>query len=141
MKRPKPPEPIFVVDENMASSGVEAIQEAGGTAVSLTDYFERGTQDVEFLPELGKYGQAFVTRDVAMRTNEQERRALAICPVHVFIVRGGGLKLEELKALLKLRFPKMRRHVLSHGTPFLARVTPSDVDIVDSPGRRGGIKR
>jgi hypothetical protein len=141
VKRRKPPEPIFVVDENMASSGVEAIQEAGGVAVSLTDYFERGTPDVEFLPKLGNYGQAFVTRDIAMRTNEDERKALALCTVHVFIVKGGGLKLDDLKALVKVRFPKMRRHVLSHGTPFLARVTASDVAVVDSPGRRGGIKR
>lgn len=141
MKRPKRPEPIFFVDENMASCGVDAIIEAGGNAVSILERFAQGTPDVDFLPELHGHCQAFVTRDVAMRSNEQERNALALCKVHVFIVRGGGLRLDPLKALVKLRFAKMRRYVLSHATPFLARVTQSDVDVVSSPGRRGAIDR
>lgn len=125
----------------MGSCGVDAIRGAGGHAVELLGYFAQGTPDVDFLPELHNHCHAFVTRDVAMRSNEQERLALQICRVHVFIVRGGGLKLDDLKALVRGSFAKMRRYVNNHATPFLARVTKSDVVVVSTGGRRGGIKR
>jgi hypothetical protein len=142
VKRPDPPpEPIFIVDENMGSSIVDAIQEAGGQACALIDHFERGTPDVDFLPKLKGIGHALITRDVAMRSNEEERRALELCGVHIFFVRAQGLRVDALRELVIERFPKMRRYVLNHGAPFQARVTQADVEVISSAGRKGGIKR
>ena len=141
MKRPKPLEPRFIVDECMGSSVVDAIVEAGGRAVLLTDHVKPGTEDVDFIPRLCDWGEAFVTRDLAMRTNEGEKQALGQCKIHVFIFRAGGAKLDELQQLVKDRHPSMRNYVHKYGIPFLARVTNTGIDVLTKTGRRGGMKK
>ena len=125
----------------MGSSVVDAIVEAGGLATLLTDHVPRGTEDVDFIPQLCDWGEAFITRDLAMRTNQSEWQALEVSKVHVFLFRAGGAKLDELQQLIKDRHSSMRNYVHKYGLPFVARVTNVGVAVLTKTGRRGGMRR
>jgi hypothetical protein len=134
-------EVIFVVDENLGESGAAGIRAAGGRCVLLTDKVGRGTPDVEWVPRVREWGAALITRDVAMRRNPEERRALERCGVHVFIIRAQGARLEHLRELVSVSYPTMLRHVRNHATPFLALVTRTGVSVQATGGRKGGVRR
>jgi hypothetical protein len=141
VKPPRSYVPIFIIDENMGSSIVDLIVGIGGRATLLTNHVARGTEDVTFIPELGKWGDSFLTRDVSMRSNKAERSALLLCDVHVFLIGGGGLGLDDLQALIRDNHPAMERYVNKYARPFLAKVTNSGITVATKSGRRGGVKK
>lgn len=101
----------------------------------VSDVFGQGTPDVDWIPRAREFGCAIVTRDIATRSNPAEREALMQCDCHVFIVRGGGLKLNELQALMKQHHTVMVRYVLKYATPFIAHVTSKSINVHEESGR------
>jgi hypothetical protein len=139
--RPDVSEVVFVVDENLGESAAAGIRDAGGRCVLLTEMLGRGTPDIEWVPRVKEWGSALITRDVAMRRNPEERKALELCGVHVFIIRAHGARLDDLRGLVKASYATMLRHIRNHATPFLALVTKSGVSVQGTGGRKGGIRR
>jgi hypothetical protein len=129
----------FVIDEDTGPSAAEGIREAGGHAVLLTHARGMGAKDVDWLPTVKQLGHALITRDISMRFDHKD--VFAACGVHVFIVRAAGIRIDELRVLMRSHHATMCRFVRTHALPFVARVTRNDVVVIDSPGRRGAIKR
>lgn len=132
---------VFVIDEDAGPPVADGIRDAGGKAILLTDMVGRGVPDVEWLPRVSEWGQALITRDVAMRSVPAERQALAKCGVHVFILRAQRMGFDVLRSTTKNRFPNMLRFVQSHATPFVAHVTANGVDVKETNGRRAAIRK
>lgn len=138
--RPREDDVVFVVDECAGPHVRDGILDAGCRAILLTEKVPAGTEDVAWIPRAHEWGHAIITRDIAMRGNLLERAALANCGIHVFILRGGGLKLDELRAITRRHALAMRRYVVRNGTPFLAHVTTKLIDVKTPIVRRGGLK-
>lgn len=132
---------VFVVDEDAGPHVAQGIRDAGGKASLLIELIGRGVQDVDWIPRVNEWGHALVTRDVAMRSVRAERDALAKCGVHVFILRGQGMKFEALRATMKCHFPTMLRFVRNHATPFVAHITGNGVDVRVTGGRPGARRK
>lgn len=139
--RPRDEDVVFVVDENCGPHVVDGLRDAGCNAILLTERVPPGTLDVDWIPRVREWGHAIVTRDMKMRGNPEERNALALCGVHVFIIRGGGLTFDELRARAKLHGKAMLRYVVKYATPFLAHVTSKEVQPRTPELRRSGVKR
>lgn len=133
--------PTFIIDENMGSSIAAAFVERGSPACLLTSFVAAGTPDIDFIPRLAQWGQAFVTRDIAMRSNPVEMEALQQCGVHVFLFRAAGLNLDQLRALIADHHASMVRYVTKYTTPFVARVTRNGFDLVVASQRRSSVRR
>jgi hypothetical protein len=132
---------VFVVDEDAGPHVAEGIRDAGGNARLLIDIIGRGIPDLTWLPMVSSWGQALITRDVAMRSVRVEREALTRCGVHVFILRGQGMKFDALRETMKRHFPKMLRFVRNQSLPFVAHITANGVDVKETGGRPGARRK
>jgi hypothetical protein len=132
---------VFVIDEDAGPHVADGVRDAGGNACLLTDKVPRGTPDVEWIPRAREWGSAIITRDIAMRRNPAEQQALASCGLHVFILRGNGLRLDRLRELTKEHYHAMLRYVRTRATPFLAHVSRAGLNIRVGGERSSAIKR
>ncbi len=131
---------VFVVDEDAGSNVAKGIIAAGGNAVLLSEKLGHGTDDVDWIPRAHEWGCAIVTRDLAQRRNPFESEAHRQCGCHVFILRGGGLKFDELHAAMVKHYPEMLRYVLKYARPFIAHITSRSINVHEHTGRWGGVK-
>lgn len=126
--RPRESDVVFVVDEDAGSNAVKGVLSAGGKAVLLTDHSPCGTPDTVWLHQVSQWGHAIITRDFSMRHVEAEREALKTCGCHVFVLRCGGARFNELQEIVRLHHATMVKYVTRYATPFVAHVTAKSVN-------------
>ncbi|HVV82111.1 MAG TPA: hypothetical protein VHE35_03495 [Kofleriaceae bacterium] len=133
-------EVVFVVDEDAGFHVARGITDAGGRAVLVVDKAGSGAKDRQWIPLAREWGNAIVTRDLAMRRTPAETAALLASNCHTFILRAGNLKLDDLYALARDMYRPMLRYVTTRFPPFLATVSSSGISVQRDGGRRGGPK-
>src|SRR5688572_676394 len=62
-----------------------ALREAGCTGERQYDLFPIDAKDGDWLPEVGRRGWIVLSKDLSIRTNEPERRALLEANVRAFL--------------------------------------------------------
>jgi hypothetical protein len=72
---------VLFLDENHCRNRhvISAIEHHGIRWESHLDHFAPGTEDTEWLPELGRRGWALLTTDARIRSNFLEREAVFAC--------------------------------------------------------------
>ena len=96
------------------------------------DTFGSGTQDVDWLPEVGVRGWVLITKDKQIRKREIELRALRQASVRAFVLTAAGLTGHEQARVFKKALPAMLRLLRRRATTFVARVTAAaDVEIIE----------
>ena len=96
------------------------------------DTFGTGTQDVEWLPEVGVRGWVLITKDKQIRRREIELRALRQAGVRAFVLTAGGLTGQEQVQVLRSALPAMVRLLRRRPMAFVARVTAgSRVEVIE----------
>ena len=93
------------------------------TVYKVTDKFERGVSDPEWLPEAGRNGWIVLTKDKAIRRRPNEMMALMNSGVRAFVLAAGEITGADQAALFVRILPKMLELIDRLAPPFLVRVS------------------
>jgi hypothetical protein len=96
------------------------------------DTFGTGTQDVDWLPQVGARGWILITKDQNIRKREIELRALKQAGVRAFVLTAGGMKGEDQARVISEALPAMLRLLRRRAANFVARITAeSSVELIE----------
>lgn len=135
--------PVFYIDE--ALDGVleqlfeeRDVQFETPRSIGIAE----GTEDVVWLSEVGRRRLVVVTKDKRIKRNGREREALIAAEVAAFMLSGGDLRLEEIRAAFGRALDAMLRICRKEARPFIALISRSgDVRLDHRTGRAAGIRR
>jgi predicted nuclease of predicted toxin-antitoxin system len=115
--------PPFYVDESLSQVFLpEALRQRGFTVYRVTDKFERGVTDPEWLPVAGENGWIVLTKDKAIRKRPNEMTALVNSGVRAFVLSAGEITGPDQATLFVRVLPQIVRFVEQMPAPFLIRV-------------------
>ena len=137
-------EVVFIVDECLGREALEVLAAQHETRLVKTEFGE-GTDDPDFLPEIGRRGWLLITRDDAMRRRHAEFSAIARCKVWAFFV-SAKLNGQQTASLLEAQLEKVVRYHARHLPPAMVRIHSGGVEhivhkAIPSPQRRSAARR
>ena len=123
----------FFIDENLGFQLAAGMSGFGESAVHLTEVFERGAQDVDWLRYVGENDLILVTRDERVRWNPAELLALKDHSVGAFFLGGKNRSRCDLIQQLVRNWPRMKELERKTRRPFAFKVPPSGSKLVSLP--------
>ena len=126
---------VLFLDENHCRNRhvISAIEHHGIRWESHLDHFAPGTEDTEWLPEVGRRGWALLTTDARIRSNFLEREAVRTNGIRMFYFSRNNLAGMEMGVALLGAIPAMLRLVGTQAAPFTASISRSgEVKLRDS---------
>jgi hypothetical protein len=126
---------VLFLDENHCRNRhvISAIEHHGIRWESHLDHFAPGTEDTEWLPEIGRRGWALLTTDARIRSNFLEREAVRTNRIRMFYFSRNNLAGMEMGVALLRAIPAMLRLVGTQAAPFTASISRSgEVKLRDS---------
>lgn len=113
----------FFIDRCLGSRYIVETLLAAGLSIEIHDqYFDKGAQDVEWLPEVGKRGWVVLTKDANIGKHTLERIAVARAHIKMFTLASQSLSGEEMAALFLKAIVPMQEFVRKHPAPFIAKI-------------------
>ena len=125
------------MDECLGTVKVPAALAGAGVQVkTLSDVFEQGAKDSDWLAALADHPEWIVlTKDKNIRRRPLEVQALVAAGLRVFVVTATDLTGDEAAEVLVKALPKIRRFCRNHEPPFIAGITRmSEVTILNLRG-------
>jgi len=111
----------------------------GFTVAIHRDHFPVDALDADFLPQVGRRGWVFLTKDKMIFHRQLELAALWKAKVRAFILRSGNLTAAEMADAFSKAIPAMDRLLQSRKGPFIARVTRTGaVELIEVEMNRRG---
>ena len=97
----------------------------GENVVHLTDDFQPGTADEDWLMEVGRRGWFLVTRDQMIRKRPAQKAALRRYGVGAFFL--GGKDLDRCRQIIQIvrGWPRMKEHAAREKRPFAFNLNQS----------------
>ncbi len=126
---------VLFLDENHCRNRhvISAIEHHGIRWESHLDHFAPGTEDTEWLPEIGRRGWALLTTDARIRSNFLEREAVRTNRIRMFYFSRNNLAGMEMGVALLRAIPAMLKLVGTQAAPFTASISRSgEVKLRDS---------
>lgn len=103
---------------------------ARGARVELhDDYFDRATEDAEWIAEVGRRGWIILTKDQRIRRRPLERAAVKVARVRMFALTSGNLSGPAMAEVFSQHLQKMARIAVSEPAPFIALVSRSRIRV------------
>jgi hypothetical protein len=102
-----------------------ALREVGCVVELHDDHFPIDAKDVDWLPEVGRRGWVVLSKDLSIRTNEPERRALLEANVRAFLFSQQEVPGHVMAEAFVKAVRRMVNICNSHAAPVVARVNPS----------------
>lgn len=113
----------FFIDRCLGSKSiVEILRKAGITVEIHDEHFDKGAQDVDWLPEVGKKGWVVLTKDDRISKNHLERIAAARSQVKMFVLASQNLQGKDMAAIFLKAIVPMQEFVRKHPAPFIAKI-------------------
>ncbi|MEH2464175.1 hypothetical protein [Nostoc sp.] len=76
----------FFIDRCLGNRRIVEMLRSAGVTIKIHDkHFDKGAQDVDWLPQVGKMGKVVLTKDGKISNNLLERIAVARAQVKMFI--------------------------------------------------------
>jgi len=101
---------------------VETLRSAGVNVEIHDDHFGKNTQDVDWIPEIGKRGWVILTKDARIGKNKIERLAVADAGVIMFVLVSQNLSGADMANIFLKAIPEMEKFILKYIAPFIAKV-------------------
>jgi PIN like domain len=101
---------------------VETLRAAGVSVEIHDDHFGKNTQDVDWIPEIGKRGWVILTKDARIGKNQMERLAVADARVRMFVLVSQNLSGTDMADIFVKAIPAMEKFILKNIAPFIAKV-------------------
>ena len=113
----------FFFDNNLSLRLVEGLRAFGEDVVHLREEFPPDTDDVDWLPEIGRRGWYLVTRDKRIARKPAEIRALRQAGVGAFVFtqQKDPLLWDWVETVVK-RWAELKRWANDHQRPFVAGI-------------------
>jgi predicted nuclease of predicted toxin-antitoxin system len=119
----QPQSVVFFIDRCLGSRRIpEVLRGAGITVEAHDDHFNKGAQDVDWLPEIGKKGWIVLTKDASIGKNFLERITVARAHIKMFTFASQSLSGEEMVTILLKAIVPMQEFVRKHPAPFIAKI-------------------
>jgi len=121
MSQPQPT--IFFIDRCLGGKCVaEVLRKSGITVETHDDHFDKGAQDVEWIPKVGQRGWIVLTKDKNISKNHLERLAVASAGIKMFILASQDLSGSDMAAIFLKSIIAMQEFVRKHPAPFIAKI-------------------
>jgi hypothetical protein len=104
---------------------LEALAAAGVTVERHCNHFASGTDDVVWLPEVGRRRWIAVTTDDHIRRRAVEKREVLRHHVRLFVFTSNNMAGTMMAAILIGALPEMRKLIRKQPAPFIASITKS----------------
>ncbi|MEH2001186.1 MAG: hypothetical protein V7L00_20965 [Nostoc sp.] len=101
---------------------VETLRSAGVTIKIHDEHFDKGAEDVDWLPQVGKMGWVVLTKDGKISNNLLERIAVARAQVKMFIFASQSVSGADMAAIFLKAIVPMQEFVRKHPAPFIAKI-------------------
>ena len=102
---------------------IDAIECSGIRCEKHLDHFAAGTEDVDWLPEVGRRGWCLLTTDARIRSNYLERESVRDNGVRMFYFPKNNLSGKEMGAAILKALPAITALFLSQTPPFIASIS------------------
>jgi len=100
-----------------------ALRQAGVEVQVHDDHFAPDERDEDWLRKVGQRGWIVLTKDHRIRYRELEVAAILKARVCAFVLTGGNLQGKEMGHIFVKALPAIKRFILRHAPPFVAKVT------------------
>jgi hypothetical protein len=91
-------------------------------------HFAQGTEDVVWLPVVGRNEWVLITKDQRIGKRPLEIKALINSGVRSFVLHAGNLRASEMGAIYTAAMPAMLKLIADQPPPFIAKI--DDLGIV-----------
>ncbi|MDF5733078.1 MAG: hypothetical protein PUP92_35095 [Rhizonema sp. PD38] len=114
---------VFFVDRCLGSKRlIETLRNSGISVEIHDDHFQKGAEDVDWLPEVGKRGWVVLTKDARSGKRTSEKIAVASARVKMFALASQNLSGEQmseafLKAIRLSTYKSLFMNILPHLLP------------------------
>jgi predicted nuclease of predicted toxin-antitoxin system len=113
----------FFIDRCLGNKLIVETLRAAGVSVEIhDDHFGKNTQDVDWIPEIGKRGWVILTKDARIGKNQMERLAVADAEVRMFVLVSQNLSGTDMADVFVKAIPAMEKFILKNIAPFIAKV-------------------
>ena len=113
----------FFIDRCLGKKLIAKTFQSSGIAVEIHDnHFSEDTQDVDWLPEIGKRGWVVLTKDAKISKNYLERIAVTNAGIFMFILASQNLSGKQMADIFLGAVTKMQEFVRTYPAPFIAKV-------------------
>jgi hypothetical protein len=126
-RRSLPEDFVLYLDENLHNCKpiLDALVQYGIRHERHGSHFPPGTEDVSWLPFVGKHGWLLVTKDKRIRFNELEKSAIQRYRVREFYFASGNYSGAEMATMLVTALREMARFCRRYDPPFIASISKS----------------
>jgi glycerol-3-phosphate responsive antiterminator len=123
---------VFFIDHCLQCDHVvDALRECGAEVRLHLDHFRGDEEDSVWISEVSSRDWVILTKDKMIRRRPLEKQALLAANARAFILTAGEMKGSEVADLLAKRFTKIMRLAKNTPRPFVAKVTKSNVDLLE----------
>lgn len=113
----------FFVDRCLGSKSIVEMLQSTGINIEIHDqHFDKGAQDVDWLPEVGKRGWVVLTKDANIGKHTLERIAVTRAQVKMFVLASQSLSGTDMAAIFLKAIVAMQEFVREHPAPFIAKI-------------------
>jgi predicted nuclease of predicted toxin-antitoxin system len=113
----------FFIDRCLGNKLIVKTLRAAGVNVEIhDDHFGKNTQDVDWIPEIGRRGWIILTKDARIGKNQIERLAVADARVRMFVLVSQNLSGVDMANIFVTAIPKMEKFISQNFAPFIAKV-------------------
>ncbi|MBG1267751.1 hypothetical protein [Nostoc sp. WHI] len=113
----------FFIDRCLGSRCIVETLQSAGINIEIHDkHFDKGAQDVDWLPEVGKRGWVVLTKDANIGKHTLERIAVARAQIKMFALASQSLSGSDMAAIFLKAIVSMQEFVREHPAPFLAKI-------------------
>lgn len=113
----------FFVDRCLGSKSIVETLQPTGIHIEIHDtHFDKGAQDVDWLPEVGKRGWVVLTKDANIGKHTLERIAVTRAQIKMFVLASQSLSGTDMAAIFLEAIVAMQEFVREHPAPFIAKI-------------------
>jgi hypothetical protein len=102
---------------------------AGCRTEIFLDFFPIATHDVNWLPQIGRWGWILLTKDRNIPNNETERNAILNAGVRAFVIQDHRLSRKDVIELLKFHIPRMMNAIAAWKAPFIFGLEAASLEL------------
>jgi predicted nuclease of predicted toxin-antitoxin system len=113
----------FFIDRCLGNKLIVETLRAAGVSVEIhDDHFGKNTQDIDWIPEIGRRGWIVLTKDARIGKNQIERLAVANARVRMFVLVSQNLSGADMANIFVTAIPTMEKFIAHNLAPFIAKI-------------------
>ncbi len=113
----------FFIDRCLGGKCIAEVLRRSGITVEIhDDHFDKGAQDVEWLPSVGQKGWVVLTKDARIGRNPLEKIAVANAGIKMFTLASQDLSGADMAAIFLESIIAMQEFLRKHPAPFIAKI-------------------